>query len=189
MRNAFLKTSWQKRLSLCGLFLISGLTLTHGEVTLKDLKIGSKLPDSQGVNYTWKTYTLNLRVIENNFYLFFLDKEQKIVTPPVKQASVRFQTTKRVTRQIDEDTVSRKREEIFIALEPNTNAAGLYSPRYIAPPTLYWVMLSLLENKDTILQSFDRAMLNQIEPKKALDRNTEKTQNKMNSSRKKQEYQ
>jgi len=136
------------------------------------LPLGSKMKDAVGNNYKWKDYTLNLRVEGNKFILYFLDKEKYVVEPPVASAIVRYEGTRfirvsgnkaqrlRPAAPENQITVRREGDLVPLVMAPDNNA--LISEKYILPRPLYWVVLSLIQEKDgknEILQSYERQRL------------------------------
>lgn len=158
------------RTLLLAVFALSlALSLTGLQASL----IGTKLPDTQGNYYTWQGITINLRIVDGHFIIYFLDAESKIIAPvpAVNEASVRWEGPKYVyvtgtkvrKPRSEEGGTLRTREGDIVLLSPSQDNDCLKSDRAIPPRSVYYVFLSLLQtgpnNKSTALQVFDRQEL------------------------------
>ena len=102
--------------------------------------IGDELKADIGIEYTWKVseeenYLINVQIENNNFILYFLDKNRKIIYPPVDGASIRYENAKG----------SSKKNVAHLSI--NDNGTCLVSSRFIHKPYLYWVNLGLYNTK------------------------------------------
>ncbi len=109
-------------LALPILFLASAL---GAQVTTEAL-------DSQGLNIQLPEVGLNLRVVDQNFRIYFLDEERIPLDPQPYTRAVLF----------TEQARGPKREDRLF-LSPSSDGPFLVSPRIIAPPFDYWIRIVL----------------------------------------------
>lgn len=124
--------------------------------------IGEKLTDEVGIYYQWeeRSMTMNLRIISNQFYLFFIDEDGMIVAPPVDRAALRYEGRRhrapRTVSERDPARRSREKRENFLTMTVAPDGATLTSTRYIRAPLIYWVTLTLQKERADRRGKFER---------------------------------
>lgn len=115
---------------------------------LHALAIGDELPE-QGVYWKVAEGMLNLRVEDKNFYLYLVDKDNKILKIDAEIAIVRY------------EGVKKKNQDDTIKLEVSEDGLYLTSPRFVKPPHDYWVRVTLDPTDETKKKVLQRVRLNQ----------------------------
>jgi hypothetical protein len=98
---------------------------------------GDKLPELGHYYKNEKVGTVNLRVVEGNFRIYFVDKEKNIVSPAFKKA------------RLDVELVRNKTHEYTLSLKLSEDGRYLTSTRHTHPPYRYWVRLVLLHESNS----------------------------------------
>jgi len=83
-----------------------------------------------------KVGTVNLRIVEGNFRIYFVDKDQNIVRPFFKKA------------RLDVELFRNKTHEYSLYLKLSENGSYLTSIRHTYPPYRFWVRLVLLDKSN-----------------------------------------
>lgn len=98
---------------------------------------GDKLPELGKYFKNEKVGTVNLRVVEGKFRIYFVDKDQNIVSPAFKKA------------RIDVELFRNKTHEYTLSLKLSEDGRYLTSTRRTSPPYRYWVRLVLLDESNS----------------------------------------
>ena len=100
-------------------------------------QITAEALDSQGLNLQLSEVGLNLRIVDQNFRIYFFDEDRLPLNPPPYAHAVLFT-----------EEVSRPKREDRIFLSPSADGPFLVSPRIIAPPYDFWVRIVLSDEED-----------------------------------------
>lgn len=166
-----------KRLWILMVLLMGGLGIMRGEVELYPLEY--KIVDSLGNSHKWGEYTVNLRVVEQTFVVYFLNEKREVVEPPVEYAIVRYEgpnfvrLTGNKARRLKSDPLAlgpytgaiiRKREGDIVKLDLGPGGSALVSEKYILNREVYWAFLFLYKTdkktgKEVIVGEFPRERL------------------------------
>lgn len=137
--------------------------------------IGKPMPNQKGIYFDWNGYRLNLRIVDDHFYLIFIDNKGFVAKPPVKSASMRYESTDPVLLQQRPNTsrpLSRINAQLYegiTGMQVTSTGNALISDRVVRAPYIYWVTLSLLDvdknnpNNYAPIKVFPRTNLNQVE--------------------------
>ncbi len=80
---------------------------------------------------------INIRIVGNNFHLYFLDAEKKLIEPTYKRALIRY------------ENVARKDRDERLILNLSADGQSLTSGRVVRPPFNFWVTLHFYDNNDS----------------------------------------
>ena len=98
---------------------------------------GDKLPELGHYYKNKKVGTVNLRVVEGNFRIYFVDKDQNIVRPVYKKA------------HLDVELLRNKTHEYSLLLKISEDGRYLTSKRHTYPPYRYRVRLVFLDESNS----------------------------------------
>ena len=98
---------------------------------------GDKLPELGHYYKNEKVGTVNLRVVEGNFRIYFVDKDQNIVSPVFKKA------------RLDVELIRNKTHEYSLSLKLWEDGRYLTSKRRTHPPYRFWVRLVFLDENNS----------------------------------------
>ncbi len=143
MRNLFATI----RVLLPLMFLLVFAVNTHGQ---EGFEIGKPLPNEIGPTFPYEEGFVNLRVVDNNFRVYFLDKDKNLEEPLWPTASIRWFNTKFKPDQAN-----------FTGLSKGSGPF-LYSPRNIVLPIYYWINLSFVNPDGSVKHAFPRSLVTQL---------------------------
>ena len=119
-------------LFICSLFFSGAVAFANAS----ELKVGDKL-DEGGMSYTRENGDkLNLRLVDKQFQLFFVDSGNILLEPDSSKAIVGY------TNRRGDD------ERRTVVLKPVADKVYLTSARKIQPPYLYEIRLILVTEED-----------------------------------------
>lgn len=113
-------------------------------------EIGKPLPNEIGATFPYEDGFVNLRVVDNNFRVYFLDEEKNLIEPTWPTASIRWFNTKFKPEQAN-----------FAGLRKGSGPF-LYSDRNIVLPIYYWINLSFVNADGSIKHAFPRTLVTQL---------------------------
>lgn len=126
------------------------LTLVTTVFAQEGFEIGKPLPDEKGATFPYEEGTINLRVMDNNFRVYFLDEEKNLQEPTWPSASIRWFNTKAKPDQAN-----------FGGLKKGPGPF-LFCERNIVLPIYYWVHLSFVNADGSIKEAFPRTLMTQL---------------------------
>ena len=104
--------------------------LLLGPLGLAAQSVGTRLPE-MGLYQESRYGTVNLRIVDDNLRLYFLNEEGEVMAPPIEAAAARM------------EQVSNATTDPYIYMRPASSGIYLTSPRYIPKPYDYRVTLIL----------------------------------------------
>ena len=104
-------------------------------------KLGDIIPPDAGITKPIdENNHANLQLRENHFYLYILDKERKVITPPYAGAFVRYRYLS-----------GRKRNKQYTT-SLNNDGTLFTSPRVIAPPHHFFFYVRFKKEDGSIIE-------------------------------------